>query len=433
VAFYFPRAFDPDAVEHYKNEIRAIFYHHGGIQVHNRNFMSESIAVQRRFLSEELRADRLVLDVGGGTTDYTGLLVAAVHFQASYCLAAGYVNEYFRASPRLRAMLRDTTYKILGEPLSNKQKDQRTLLNDLLDQLEALHQKTLNDPRIASYNRAAFFGLLGMLNDEQFVELAQKLTDPLSCSQVSECKALRGFFLTLALLYTALAVQGARLFRQHRRHSANVQLDFIGNGSRYLMLLDNQQKPFCRVLERCVQAVWPPAAASERPLEVLTHISLAGKAFVAEGLVLGNDSLMQAEVVPDNDSMRLFSAANAGREMTAVLPCDELGKFVRLLAECMPGGKVKTAAQEEITIIPHCQSDLGEELAPLVRRAIRAARDLARNNAAVFADWQRRAEEMQNINADTAQAQREAAYSVEPVFITCVRCLLDEVRKEYAI
>ena len=434
-AFSFPRAFNRDSIRAYKHEVKEIFENHGGIALHRESFVSESVAVQRRVRAEELRADRLVIDVGGGTSDYTALLVGASAFQASYCLAGSYLNDYFRASPSLRGALSKAAYRVIGEPQSNAQRNQRRLLNDLLKALDDLNEEEMEEEkrrRIASYNQSAFFGLLGMLNDVQFMEMAANLMDARSHRGESARKALCGLFLTVGILYSALAYQGARLLRQHRRRSANLRLDFIGNGSRYLLLLNGEGRPGRLLLERLVQSVWPAVSQGERPLDVQTTVTADGKAWVAEGLVLDGNGAATVEVVPDADSLKQFYAINEGRKISAVIPIDELGRFVRLIGENLPGGKLKISPQKEVTVIPFCQNDLIGELTPFVRRAVERARDQTRSNAEEFASRVREVEEVRNVNAIAEHTREEAANSVEPVFITCVRCLLDEVRNHYS-
>jgi hypothetical protein len=435
VVFSFPRAFDPDSVRRYKNEVSEIFTKHGGIPLHSASFVSESVAVQRRVGSEKLRADKIVLDVGGGTSDYTGLLVAAPPFQASYCLAARYVNKYFQAAPSLRAALRDAAYQVLGQAQPGKQQDQRSLLDDLLKELHVLGKEQLGheeNGRTANYSQAAFFGLLGMVNDAQFSGMSRLLTDSKTKRPEAERKSLCGFFLTLVVLYSALACQAARLLQQHRRRSANLKLDFIGNGSRYLLLLNGEAKSAHRLLERVVQSVWPTPGQGERPLEVRTEISASGKTFVAEGLVLEHDGTAPAEVLPDLDSVKQFSALLDGRSVGRVIPGDELGWFVDLLGQCLPGGKLEISPGTAITLIPFSQPDLRGELTPLARSAVIKARELVPDNMKEYVDWQRQQAAGRSVHASVELAEKEAAHAVEPIFITCVRCLLDEVRQEYA-
>lgn len=436
-AFSFPQAFDPDALRRYRNEVTEVFGDHGGIPLRTESFISESVAVHRRVTSEELRADRLVIDVGGGTTDYTGLIVAAPSFQTSYCLAAGYVNEYFRSSPSLRKVLRDTAYKILGKAKSDKQRDQRDLLDDLLEELQKLQQEGVDDlegKRTASYNQAAFFGLLGMLDDTQFSEMAKNLTDQKIVREDVERKSLCGFFYTLVVIYSALAYQGARLLRQHRRPSPNLQLDFIGNGSRYLLLLNSGGCSCSYLIERVVQSVWLSTVEfAGIAVEVQTKVSTKGKVFVAEGLVLNHDGMAPPEVLPDKDSIMQFTAINKGLKVKSVVSSEPLEGFVRLLAGCLPSGKVKISPRTEITVVPYCQPDMEEELSALVRKALVKGRKRVEETALDFVDWQRQATEMHGVNEVAERAKLEAAYSVEPVFITCIRCLLDEIRQNYAL
>ena len=432
-SFSFPQAFKPDDVKHYQNEVISIFEHHGRIPMPSTSFVSESIAVQRRFQAETTTADRVVIDVGGGTSDYTGLLVGAKPLQASYCLAARYVNDYFGESPVLREVLRDNVYAILG---GETRTDKQDRLDRLLTQLQELHKSKLagqHVERLASFKQAAMFGLLGMLPDAQFRLLAERLTSVAAKRPEPERKTLCGFYLTLVVLYAALAFQGTRLIRQHRRRCANLQLDFIGNGSRYLLLLDGPGQPFYRVLASVVKEVWPADEKAQQPAEVLTRISTAGKAYVAEGLVLGSEGITPAEVVPDTEALRQFSAVmDSGQKIEVSIPGGELKRFVSLLVELLPGGKYKSAASEAATLIPHCQPQLDDEFKPLLQKALKRAREQIKETAAEHAKWRREAEEMRSINVIAAQAKQDAANSIEPVFITCVRSLLDEIRSYYA-
>ena len=128
-----------------------------------------------------------------------------------------------------------------------------------------------------------------------------------------------------------------------------------------------------------------------------------------------------------------FSAVmDSGQKIEVSIPGGELKRFVSLLVELLPGGKYKSAASEAATLIPHCQPQLDDEFKPLLQKALKRAREQIKETAAEHAKWRREAEEMRSINVIAAQAKQDAANSIEPVFITCVRSLLDEIRSYYA-
>jgi hypothetical protein len=438
IAFSFPRAFSPNAVKSYSTEALQIFQHYGGIPVRHDHFVSESVAVQRRIEAEDASADRLVLDVGGGTTDVTGLLIAAESCQASYALSAGYVNQFFQASPALRKVLCQAAEAALGEPADARQHNKRRLLGEILGQLGAVKVKQLGEEqraRIASYSQAAFFGLLGLLEDRHLPPIAQALLNPHATREPSERKAITGYFLTLTLLYTSVAYQAARLLSQHRRPSPNIEFIFIGNGSRYLRLLEGHRQVFRHLLERLVKTAWPATSTgSKPPLTVKTRLAELGKAYVAEGLVLGCESVLPAEVLDDRDAVQQFEALTAGREAGRVVTGRELREFVSYLTALLPSGRWQESPTDEIPMVPFCEAELDGLLGPLVKRAVAVARDLVWDNAQRHAEWQQAADEARRIqHKGQEHARREAARAVEPVFVTSVRCLLDEVRREYAV
>ena len=433
VRISYPRAFTPDAIRAYREEVREIFEQHGGIEILDADFMSESVAVQHFFSGLPPNADRLVLDVGGGTTDLTGLPVRAEAFQASYQVAARQINDYFSASPAFRESLKTTAYDVIGAPQSKRQERERRLLDDLLNELKGIQRSEFSEDtseRIASYSQGALFGLLGMLDDHQFSNVGCRLTDPGKEWDEESQRALFGFFLTIVLLYAGLAYEAARLLRQHGRRALVLDLSFIGNGSRFLTLLDLPDRPgsFHGLIEQVVQAAGPNPRA-----KVTMRVSPEGKAYVAEGLVVATVDLPPAPVLPDLSAQSQFKALVSGQDPSSAVTNNELSDFVRLVSRLLPNGRANTDGLEPSILIPGCPKELAGTLAPLATRATARARKLAMESAREWDHWQRQAATMTGINSDAENLHREAAHAVEPVFITCLRCLLDEVRDRYSM
>ncbi len=429
-AFSFPRAFNQDEIRHFSDELRAIFKVHGGIRVEPQDIISESAAVQLWIQTQKAKAtaDQLVLDVGGGTTDFLGIIQGRPAFQASYSSAGGCVNQYFQSSQTLRRLLREAVYQAVGQPADNdnRLRDQRKFLDGLLEHLDQLPKE--EQEKIEAYSEQAFFGLMSMLGEPHWPRVGEALRQPPEALEnETDRRAIRGFFLTLALLYGGLAYQAARLMYQYGIMSTNLQHVFIGNGSRYCRLLGDDQgvtRPWMEEIFRCAGP--NPRVDIKKP-DVRFH----GKAIVAQGLVSRTDGLRAAPVLPDKPSLEWLTALAAGdgrasRAKTAL--AEEMSSFIRLMDRIFPSGQLGGTVA-----LPYCEQSLETELEPLLAKVGKRSRPLEKAQGEKLRQALDHARANEAAGAHGAAAEWLAsAHATQPVFITRLRCLLDLVRDRYA-
>jgi len=428
-AFSFPRAFTPDEVFRYANEVRAVFEQHGEIRVKQSDIISESVAVQNWLSCQNELNDQIVLDVGGGTTDYLGMFGQRPALQASYKLAADCINKYFKVSSVFRKLLRDAVYNTVklsnDSEEKNRQLEQRYLLDYLFKNLEKELSADEQD-RVAVYSQQAFVGLLSMLDENSLYDVGNYLRKT-GESESRFSKPLRGFFLTLLLLYGGLAHQAARLLRQHKIHTNNLQILFIGNGSRFCRLLGNDRV----VMQPILQHIFA-SGGSNRNVIVEANVVFCGKTIVSEGLLYASQqkNLDQAPVLEDLEANEYLNSCNI-RGKKSSKPgsgASDLEDFVGILDRCLVDGKIG-----QTKIIPKCEGSLTDELSRLVQDACTRAWEHEKCNAAELNKLLEKAEEARRDGNKYHEAKyKEAVALIEPVFITRLRCLLDAVRQKYA-
>jgi hypothetical protein len=422
VAFSFPRAFTKAMEHNYETELSTIFDQHGGIP--HFDIMTESDAVQRWMLHDQPSAHPLVLDIGGGSTDLLGLFQER-RIQASYELAAGCVNKYFTESPRFQRIFKEAIEHVV--PLragDHLQRARRFLLRELYSGLNSGRKVE------ASYSEQAFFRMLNMM-EGHYSQIVDFLYDlPEGPAHQSDRMAVAGFFHTLALLYTGIIFQAGRLLKpdQHNITVRNLNIKFIGNGSRFYHFLD-RGVPFSKVLA----GIFCKASGQRPQLEV--DLEPAGKTYVAKGMLTPTSSTeIRAAVAEDKEShrflLRLAEEANPPVPQKAEFP--ELAAFLEGLSSELPGGKL-----DGLTVIPYCQRNLATELGGteagglfdriityVHRMELEKAGDLKR-------DWDE-AEDLARTSLTAAAPARDSALAAEPVFIIQLKCLLDVIRERYA-
>jgi len=426
-AFSFPRAFDQTMQQGYEDDLRQIFGAHGEIAQDAMDFMTESDAVQRWWLSMNHPDQHPVFfDVGGGTTDVLGLFQNR-SIQASYELAAQYVNQYFTASPRLGSLLLQAIYDVVplqqaGTPDGVQQRKRRKLLDELLAGLVPGRRTQ------EGYSEQAFFFMLGMLRENHYPSVVNKLHALQGDRQHSaDRQAVMGFFLTLTLLYAGMVYQAGRLLRQNEIVSQVVGMRFIGNGSRFYRFLGNRANDFAKVLRGVF------AAAYGATPEVTHDLTPEGKTYVAKGLIARlADVPHRAEVTGDIESSEyLMKLANAGDAeapaATADNPYPDLRALLEALQRQLPGGQLNGAA-----VIPYCDANLAKQLTDLFPFMSVAVHGREVEHAEKLKKASHLADTLAQDNEGAAALVRQSAHAVEPIFITRLKCLLDQIRDKYA-
>jgi hypothetical protein len=456
-AFSFPRAFDCDSIVQYTNEARTVFGF-GGIPVRKTDIVSESTCVQRILASEKSLDDQVVFDFGGGTTDVLGVFGRGARFQASFIIAGGCVDDYFCESPIFRQAMYDAVWSVLSiRPLTIIQQNLRAQLYKLLKVLEELPTREMG--KVVPFSRQLFFGLLSAINDSEYPNVGEFLkqrcselcesqdADEDDSENVKEIAALRGFFLTLVMLFCGVAYQAAQLMRQHKIVCTNMQPILLGNGSRLCRLLGNEKTALRPLFDAIMKKAGPnPNIWTSSP-----DIRVRGKAMVALGLLAVPDRKGDAPVIPDLVTLAHYSAlteqksknnkvtlkvfkgfenlaAQAINEAQKLdTPNDCLAEFADLLSDIIDSGKIAGKI-----VIPGMSGKFNNNLRPLLNEARKRSREKELKNATLFKEALNHAEKARAAQI-TSQEQDwlESAQAVEPVFITRLKSLIEVVREKF--
>jgi hypothetical protein len=277
-----------------------------------------------------------------------------------------------------------------------------------------------------TYSEQAFFRMLGMMEDKHYPAMMDVLREvPQDIQHEPERKAICGFFYTAVLLYTGLVYQAGRLMCQHGIGTANVELKFIGNGSRFYRFLEHVDVHFSKVLRGIFYTGYQQQPSLEHVLEP------EGKTLVAKGLLvpMKDDKHGRAKVTEDMESHSyLMALANDSDPKPPMQPdFPDLHEFLRLLNQELPAGQL-----DGLTIIPYCAPNLATELEELFKSIVVAVweRELSKARQ-LKRDWEQ-SELLARTNLDAASPLRDSALATEPRFIIRLKCLLNEIRKQYA-
>lgn len=435
VAFSYPRAFDEDDIRRFKDEVIRIFADYGGIPREKIEFVTESDAMQRcvkqcTVVNSNQKA-HVVLDVGAATTDYLGLIGEKNAFQASYRLTAGYINTYFKASRSFRRSLRDAIYSVVEEAPSgewrNHQRGQRLLIDRLLDGLDVPENGDVDVTRqLRSYSEQTYVAMMNMVEERHYPGIVNCLIGAApNGERTNEQRAVCGFFYTLVLFYAGMVFMVGRLFKEQKLPIRKLLVEFAGNGSKSYWFLNNRYLDFDKVLANIIRN-----AADIAETEVKVRLIDGGKTIVAKGLSMVPRSFASAKVVGEQASLDYYQRL-IDHESHLVIPeleFKDLTEFLNLLQRLLPGGRLDGA-----TVIPHCEESIVEELSRLFGRMVTAVDCAERKTAREIRADICHAEQLRGVNDFEANAYEEAALSREPVFVTRLKCLLDQVREYYAV
>ena len=436
-AFSFPRAFDEGEIVTYKEQVRAVFQGGpkpttGRITVSDEDFISESEAVQRWEVHNPDGFSHLILDVGGGTTDYLVIHHGLPVYQASHVIAATFVNKYFEASSLFRGVFAAVVFHevpVEGSGVYRDiQTDARQRLGDLLDELNAA---PIGGER-GDFSNQALFGLLALLKERYYPSLVVSLRNSERVVGEAQQKAVRGFFFTLALLYGGIAYAAGQLLRESGQSIGNLRIDWVGNGARYYQFLDSGGAAFGDVVARLFSYGY------QRPMhEVKPILSAGGKAQVAKGLLFVRQSgqgsskgslaiaYAPAPVIRHEESFKYLCEFPRNQNPN---DCSELLGFLQELQKALPQGKYKG-----VPIIPFCDQSIQDELSSLFPSMHQALHDAENSNAERLRADLSKAEEFRIAgNEFEARKYEEAANAVETRFITHLKVLLRCIRAKYA-
>jgi len=245
--FSYPKAFSFLQTEQFREVLEEVWNSGGTPDM--LTTASESEAVQHYIVRHA--NEYVVFDVGGGTTDLTGFSNHKAIFQTSFRLAAGHINRYVvRSAAFRRAFLAAYEERFSEVPDAKLPVD---MCSSFGKEAEEAGEDLL---------ATVWLGLLEMV--ERLDSSGRKLLEILGSlrrmdGEISDpgVRAVRGFFLSLSLLFGGLAYYAGMLVRvaseggfDGRSFSRRkVDLILTGNGSKLYTLLDHPEAPFRPVIQ----------------------------------------------------------------------------------------------------------------------------------------------------------------------------------------
>lgn len=416
-AFSYPKAFNGSQRKRFRVAIKSVWG-----DLFDGQLVSESEAV-RSFFDTDTLSQRVVVDIGGGTTDVIGFVGGRPTFQTSFKLAAGAVSEYVLASKTVRELLLNAAQTVgavqrgaekgTTEDLFTSGPDQQ-VLNAWTGLLQAVEE--------AAPNGGAFDDLLGYLVPDG--------------ASAKDLKAIQGLLLTVALLFGGTAFLAGRLLRAatdgafgtpSTLDSAVVTL--TGNGSKLYRLLTPEPGAFDGVVEALVRAgAGRDALAVEMEGIHKTNGREAPKTTVALGMLQGSGTAA-AEIPVANlvgealdgavprDDLAVFYRQVLQHAENFRMPDEappELAAFLGALGAAMPRGLVG-----DVEVLPGMQTGWTDALAgPLYR----ASREAAKSRLWTTA--------RETVGADDGADAGVTA--LEPAFVAELAALVAQIRREYA-
>ena len=249
----FPLAFDHQAVELCKEEVKAVW---NNLKPEHIKSITESVAMHSFFQALDNLNDNVVLDVGGGTTDILATNDLTARYQSSFELAARQINEFVVRSKAFR----DALLKVALPLCDGKYRDDfQTYLSQKWDPLR---------PISATFIQLAWFGLLKVMSeDSQWAQMVCNLRlDATSNNSATGAKgkdeqgkgnasdvmspalrqaemkeqqqAVTKFFWALTILFTSVAFYAGRMFNASlkvvgaSKPRARICLHLTGNGAK---------------------------------------------------------------------------------------------------------------------------------------------------------------------------------------------------------
>lgn len=458
IRFSYPKAFSLTQRDHFKQVLREVWNPSGledRVQI-----LSESEAV----LSYVVRGaqEYVVFDIGGGTTDLIGFSTGEPAFQTSFKLAAGKVNEYVVHSAAFRKVfLRAFLDEIAGEDFFVPGKIKAAFVEPYAQAHEGLLTTIwLGLLETAEQRDASGRRLLNILGALRRLEGA--LADP-------EVRAVKGFFLSITLLFGGLGYFAGLLVRAASEGRfdgktftlRDVEVLLTGNGSKLYNMIDHEEAQFRPVLQKMLlggmasQRDTPTDAPNAAPPEVFTPESLrrvkfdglyslngrpAPKITVAMGLlrppspginargvtvplanILGEDGFVLKGASTEWTGSLVDFYRGVKEELRTFAPPAEAPRQLRHMLEIL-GSALPNGSNQGLAVIPRAGRDWH---VPLRDELYRASGKYLRNR--VMASANTLAEDVSNnrFGEDEIPAQ-------EPLFVAEVAALLDQVREEFA-
>jgi hypothetical protein len=269
--FSYPEAFSFAQKEYFCKVLHEVWNPagHPGVVV----TVTESEAI-RNYLVREAN-EYVVFDVGGRTTDLIGVSTHEPVFQTSFEFAAGHIDRYVARSAAFRNTFLDAFIETISATpnISSRFREeesharQELLTTSWLGLLEFIEQ---ND----SHGR-------------RFLELLRDLRRRPSNAAEPGGRAIRGFFLSLSLLFGGLAYYAGMLARAASEGKFDgrafggrfIELVLTGNGGKLYNMLEHPDAPFKPVMQGMFisgLAAGNDAAPISFPPDLLAKVEFAG-------------------------------------------------------------------------------------------------------------------------------------------------------------
>jgi hypothetical protein len=430
--FSYPKAFSLLELTNFKATLRRVWQPSTSEEMKT---VSESEAV-RNYLVVNAN-QHIVFDVGGGTTDIIGFNANQPVFQTSFKLAAGQINDYVTSSPAFCLAFAGA----INEELGGRLKANMDVFRQAIE--EGNREQVAN----------AWVGLLQSVESmdgsgERMMEIMNRLRSK-AYEEGAVADAVRGFFLSVTLLYGSLAYFAGRLLRasaegRFERGQAfpltGVTLALTGNGSKLYSVLTMEEASFARVFQDLFEF------GLGRPESVQGRIKFNGihhyenkpapKVTVALGLLTGStgDDVSDIPVaniageedyVSENGKTTTFESSlvqiyrhirqNESRFVPPSAAPPNLVSFLDQLAELLPSGR-----NGQFEVIPKVGKHWHVQLkGDFYKGSLEVIRDRLIQNARA-------------IDADMAEHQEEYLPALEPLFIAEIIGLLDQIRERYS-
>lgn len=269
LTFSYPKAFSLGERDNFQGILRRVWRRELSP---DRFLTSESEAVRNYIVRDH--GQHVVFDVGGGTTDVIAFDRQHPIFQTSFKIAARQINQYVVASPRFRSAFLTAVKQVVTPAAFGNQ-----FLKHEDEFVEEAPGYGESDSHVIE---TVWVGILE--NIERRDDGAQILHDVLSLLRTKSDavpdeeteRAVRGFFLSIVLLFSGLAFYAGTLLRaasrslidpDERAFTLNfVDLILTGNGGKLYRMIDHDTATFDRVIRAMTQAgiAARPEQVSER-------------------------------------------------------------------------------------------------------------------------------------------------------------------------
>ena len=426
VVFSYPKAFTLERRMQFTDDMRHVWVN--GMDTPPELIpLSESEAVREIVTRDQNEA--VVFDIGGGTTDIIAFSTGEPVYQTSFEVAARQVNEYVLASPPFRKAFVDALREAAGRAF-----------------VEEAHLDETGFEREGTPDtiRDLWLGLLQSVEryDPSGRVLESALTRLRTRAGSEDSKPVRGFFLTLAVLFPGLAYYAGQLMASASSGSfgrgfsvQNVRLLLTGNGSKFYRMLGVDAAPFAPVMERMFRV---GLGREDAVVECTGVYALDGreapKVTVALGMlqqsgsedrpvpvanVAGERGFRANGVMTEEGSqLASFYSALADHKLEFEPPHEappNLQRFAGALGDALPYGK-----HGQFSVVPHAGKDWHEELTGGLYRSSRGA---VKRRAVHTAEVLQR--QLQGVAESDLPA-------LEPLFVTELAALLEAVRTTHA-